>query len=587
MGTGCANKTKLNTVNDANADRINGNGRNFCTISGPLGDKYRNNFCDSIGDAEWTTAGGGSQYNCNYNNGDNMTKWNGFGCCGADCPIVGKGTGCNRVAYRGEKNSCCLRDYACNGLNNIPINTANYDSDVLDVNGNYLLQRSCPLENRSLSAVPCQDYIIGLCSNLDSANPNPEWRANWLTNKTEIIPYDTFPEGGHTEGINIWVSPINPVCLHSLYRNVYGVNPYGCMGVPPPTISTGIQVFPTAEGMVWGRTMVQDLFTTYINEGGNLGAGESDEADTQMNDLLWSICSTIPGICTASLENYCSTITTNDLVRNPNLQKWCGCYMADFEYSKYTNLYHISKQCTPTCNQAGIIPLVDETGIQPLSCRQNTCVIDDVSIQLYEAKVGNGGNGINFSQVCGSCGGENNSGVCQCTLTGLNFIAVQTTIPSLDISQQCGAGSVCYYESTSSTGVMSTTPIPCSSELGYNPYLTAEQVAETGQSKADRWRNTKIILLFVIVIAILIVLWVLLSPKNMPEETRIYETKSPTQTPPSPSTPPSPPPSLTPLTPLASPNSSTPSNLQPFATFESNRSLSTETNLTPITGSFI
>jgi len=531
MGSNCSGKRTVNSVNDANVTFISGDPRNFCTIAGVAGDKYRQRFCNSLGDNEFGQAGGNSQYKCQYNNGNNYEKFNGTGCCNSECPIVGRGVGCNRAFYRGNPNSCCLRDYACNGINNTTFNIGNYDSSDRDSNGNFLLQRSCPTNVRSLASTTCQNYIESLCSNLDSANPNPTWRSNWLTNKTITNTYNTIPQGGNTSGSIIWRSPVNTVCLHSLYRNVYGVNSYGCMGTAPPTIATGIQVFPTAEGMVWGRSMVQDLFNTYIKEGGNLGAGESDEGDTQMNNLIWSICSTIPGICTDSLKQFCSTITTENLIRNPNLQKWCGCYMPDFEYAKYSNLYQINKQCTPQCNQAGIIPLVDETGIQPLSCKQSTCVIDNVSIQLYEAKVGSGGSGINFSQVCGSCGGGDNTGTCQCTLTGLNFAAVQANIPSLDISQQCGAGSVCYFESTDETGNIITTPIPCSSELGYDPTLNAQQQAQTGQNQADRWRNTKILLLFLFIIIVLIVVWILLSPRGLPEETRVYARNPPKQQP--------------------------------------------------------
>ena len=521
MGNNCAGKRSLDTVNDALADRIDGLEREFCTIAGSAGNKYEERFCGSIGDSEWEVAGGNTTYSCNYNNSNYMDRWAGAGCCGSACAIVGQGIGCRRIAYRGEDHSCCLRDYACNGLNNIEYGLGVYDSSERDQNGNYAKLRSCPTFARSLDAPFCRDYIVNLCSNLNSGDPNPNWRENWLTQRTIINSYDTFPDGGHTEGENIWTSPTNPVCLFALYRNVYGINGYGCMGNAPPTVLTGIQVYPTADGLIWGREMVQDLFDTYISEGGDLGAGPSDEGDTQMNDLIWSICSTIPGICTTSLENYCSTITTDDLVRNPNLLKWCGCYMPDFEYSKYTNLYHINKQCTPQCNVAGIIPLVDQTGIETLKCKQSYCVIDDVSIELYEARVGDGQNGINFNQVCGSCGSGDNTGTCQCTLTGLNFAAVQATIPSLDISQQCGAGSVCYHESTSTTGEVTTAPIPCSSELGYVPPTTES----TGQQDADRWRNTKILLLFLFVIVILIIIWILFAPRSLAEENRVYERK--------------------------------------------------------------
>jgi hypothetical protein len=522
----CDGRRTLNTENDANATIINGKDRNHCTISGSLGNQYHEKFCDAIGDNEWTRGGGTGS--CNYNNSNNIERWEGSGCCQTSCSILGSYENCKRIASRGEYKSCCLRDYACNGLNNIKTGLGNFDSSETDSNGNALKERSCPNDSRSLTAPKCRQYITDLCGNLDTGNSNPSWRANWLSEKTVSNPYDTFPTGGHTSGINVWNSPSNAVCLHALYRNLYGVNNYGCMGVAPPTIESGIQVFPTTDGLIYGRQLVQNLFDTYINEGGNLGAGPGDEADSEMNDLLWTICSTIPGVCTTSLNQFCSTITTNDLIRNPNLQKWCGCYMPDFEYAKYTNLYGISKQCTPQCNVAGLIPVVDETGIKTLKCEQSTCVIDDISIQLYEAKVGTDtGNGISISQICGSCGSGSNTGTCQCSLTGLNFAAVDATVPSLEISQACSGGSICYFESTDSTGNVISTPIPCSSDLGFDPTQSAQDSAAKAQQDADRWRNTKIIILFVIVITVLIIIWIIFSPYSLAEEKRIYQRNEP------------------------------------------------------------
>jgi hypothetical protein len=516
MGTNCDGKTKLNKKNSANATTLHGKPRNLCSLAGIGGDSYRERFCNDIGDFEWKVGGG--TYGCTYNDGDAETRFDGFGCCGAECPITGRGSNCTRRAYRGVPNICCFRDAACDGQNGIDKEIAEFDSS--DKHGkSYKRRRSCPKDNRDLSNSTCRAVIQDVCTDLDPHNPNPQWRDNWLTKSTLTTTYGPaslnpeYATGGFDVGTAEFTPPKNPICLHSLYRNVYGVNPYGCNGVAPPTKETGIQVTPTADGMVWGRQLVKDVFQTYISEGGSLFIGEDETGDTQMNELLWGICSTIPGICTDSLKEVCATVTTEDIIKNPSLQKWCGCYMPDFEYSKYTNLYDINKECTPVCNQAGIIPLVNESGVQPLECKQSTCVIDDVSLDLYKSKVGSDGGNINFSQICGSCGGGDNTGHCACTMTGLSFIAVETAIPSINISQQCGSNSSCFYESTDISGKITTTPIPCDSPAGFDPNAAGANAEEAAQKEADRLRNGKIILFILAVILILGIIWFIFAPK--------------------------------------------------------------------------
>jgi hypothetical protein len=108
-------------------------------------------------------------------------------------------------------------------------------------------------------------------------------------------------------------------------------------------------------------------------------------------------------------------------------------------------------------------------------------------------------------------------------LTGLNFAAVQATIPSLSINQQCGAGSVCYSEQTDSTGNITTVPIPCTSELGFDPSQSINDQNALAQQNANRWRNTKILLLFLFVVIILMIIWFLFTPYSLAEENRVYQ----------------------------------------------------------------
>lgn len=520
MGQQCDTRLTRNQSNDCTAETISGFDRNFCTIASALGVGYGLAFCEGIGDDEFVP-NYNSQYSCFYNDGTLQDRWDTVaGCCGYECAIAGAGNDCTRKFRRGLSLSCCFRDQACSGINNVDPLTVCYDSDSTE--------RSCPLNATDMASSTCQGLVLPLCSNPNN-DPTNQWRANWLTNRTVTQLADPATTGGRLTEELSYTTPANPICLHTLYRNVYGVNGYGCNGTAPPTLATGIQAIPTADGLAFGQQMVQDLFNTYIAAGGNIFANEGQQGDTEMNDLLWGICSTIPGVCTTSLQQICSTVTTQDLIDNPEYQRWCSCYMPDFEYAKYTDLYGISKQCTPQCNQRNVIPLTNQTGIQIALCQQSTCVIDNVSIDLYQSKVGTAGSGagLNFSQICGSCGGGNNTGTCACTLTGLTFEAAEAAIGGIDISQQCGAGSTCYLETQDTLGNTVSTPVPCTDENNVNPYLSALATSNAIEAAAQRSKRSKVLILFGLVFILLIILWFFVAPRDVIETTRIYRQPAP------------------------------------------------------------
>lgn len=517
MGASCSNFLTHNNKNDCTAITISSYDRNFCTTDILIqGLPYNEEFCDSIGDHEFSIDLSQAAFQpCFYNDMSLRDRVTALGCCSVNCAIAGGSRNCNRIAYRGDPTQCCFRDLACASFNTAGAATACYDDNNE--------QRSCPAAYEDLSNTNCQGIINGLCSNTTN-QPNSNWRVNWLSNQTVTTTVTPETSGGTQTQTLSYTVPNNSICLSALYRNLYGVTAFGCTGTAPPTTNTGIQVFPTSSGLVFGQALVQNLFTTYIASGGNIVASEDQVADTEMNDLLWGICSTIPGICTVSLTSFCSTVTTQDLINNPNYQKWCGCYMPDSEYATYVNLYNINKECTPQCNQRGIIPLVDETGIQIKQCGQSTCVIDNIAIDLYESKVGSEGNGsgLNFSQICGSCGSGSNTGTCQCTLAGLTFISAEATVAGLDLSQQCGAGSVCYQQSTDNLGNPVATVIPCSTEGTDTSTQNNINIIAAGQDSADRFRNTKILILVIVVIIVLIIIWFIFVPRGYIEKSVAY-----------------------------------------------------------------
>lgn len=511
MGNQCdAIRTKDNT-NVCDADGIVMRDRNFCVpalVTQSI--KPSMDFCNSVGDREFILDPSKVR-TCYYdstNPGNRMDTT--FGCCGLSCAIVGTSYDCKRIARRGRPKSCCYRDRACSSLKQEDENLTCFDSNSK--------MRSCPNDVQDLSSETCQEIITDDCS-------GPDWRANWLINRDVTETANPSNTGGISTENLTYTTPNNPICVHALWRNVYGASSFGCQGISPPNVEAGIQVIPTASGIAFGRKMMNDMYAAYTASGGSLIAREDQQVDTEMNNLIYNICSTTPGLCTDILQNTCATVTVQDLKNNPTIQKICGCSMKSTEYSRWTDLYNISRECTPPCNLDGVIPQVDETGIQLKKCKQSTCVIDNVSIDLYKSRVGDNGNGISINQICSSCSGNNtnNSGTCKCSLTGLTIISAEATISGgINISQACGSTD-CSIESKDSLGNITVTKVPCSSDGVTNPNTNINSATIQARAIAEKFKRTKILILLGIVVVILIIVWLVFTYGRPPiENTIIY-----------------------------------------------------------------
>jgi hypothetical protein len=515
MGSSCSSRLTHSSANDCEAETISGFDYNFCTADTGTAAGAGLVFCTQIGDKEFT-ADFNSTYSCFYNDGTNMDRWDtSIGCCGRECAIAGIGNNCKRIFRRGRPTTCCFRDKACKGINQINPLTVCYDSDST--------LRSCPTDAEDLSSDTCSIIVQDMCANLNN-DPTSQWRENWLSNRTiteEATPSNTG--GLITEELS-YTTPVNPICQHALWRITYGINGFGCNGQSPPNTAANIQAIPTADGIIEGRLLVDNLITTYTNSGGNIFARPDQVSDTELNDLIWGICSTTPALCVNSLKQLCINITTADLIANPNYQRWCSCYMSPVETAMYQNLFNIPLECTPVCNQKGVIPAVSPDGITLLQCKQSTCVIDNISIDLYKSRVGNGSSndpGIVFSQICGSCGGGSNSGSCHCQLSNLSITAAEASLGGIDLSQQC-SNSTCYTQQTASDGSVNATPIPCASNGGVDPIAAAEARSNAALAAAEKWKRTKILIIFIIIIFVLAILWFIFAPRDVTEQIRIY-----------------------------------------------------------------
>lgn len=191
------------------------------------------------------------------------------------------------------------------------------------------------------------------------------------------------------------------------------------------------QYVPVVDGYVRRYLLTDANPVTYPQQG-------SLVYDPRIEDVI-EVCQDYPGGCDAVLGQYCAGFAREDLKNNPNLGKLCGCFMSDAEYDKYTGAFGVSKICDPACAlQSAVKPRDPQNQFITLKCEQSICVIDDVTISiLSKSTVGD----INFAQACSSC--SEGSG-CVCNISDISITAVESAIPNINFSQQCGGLVNCF-----------------------------------------------------------------------------------------------------------------------------------------------
>jgi len=358
---------------------------------------------------------------------------------------------CQRTSYKGDPGYCCIG-------NSDPYVHPNPCFDRLGY--------TCKPNNRLNTSSLCYDNIIEYCS---SASTLDALNLNW--------------------------SDLYPPCLYTLdYWLAGNVTPFSVVGgslLPSPLYVN-----------IYGLSAASDMMTRfnelYNNWGYRLGAPRGTSAYNPIEENIYSICSTSPGSCSDMLTNYCTTVSKQDITANPNLLRWCGCYMPDQEYASYVNQYQLNKECTPLCNRLGNIPLTSQDKTSPLLCNTDSCIIDNVSINLLNTVVANG---ISFSQLCGGCGSTSGSNSCTCIYDNLTTTVVNANLQgSINLSQQCGS-SVCYQYNTDSSGP-NKLAIDCAEDLP-----TPQSSTPSITSSYDNIFPYLFIGVIVLIILFLIVVW--------------------------------------------------------------------------------
>lgn len=493
MGTNCGKDfPPPDTINQCAIDfNQQTNIPNFCTFAGPAGDGYRSEYCSLMSDAgEWGDPQPFDNF-CNY--ADCMPFLQVTpGCCRACCGIIGESVRCRRQHFRGDPVTCCFNDMNCTN----PDASTNPPQCYSDAKK----QKACDngTENgnyRTLTGTGCQDVMMQYCTGtLSTDDPNSTaWLDRWTQN------------GGQ-----------NGSCTYALIRNLYrtSVPCLGTVPLPTPGICNQPPIFPVdAEGYFWGQRLVSAAMAKYKEQGFEIGTLPGFPGYNPWQDFLYSeICCPTPGLCQDGLDTVCSDKTSQRISLNPAVAQWCGCHLPQGEYEDYSVKFNIPPECTPMCNRVGTIPI---TGINadPINCRQNICLIDDVTVNIINSTIGNG---LDFNQVCANCGDTQ----CSCIVSNTTIDISNSTIGGnvIPINEGCGSFT-CSQTNPGITGPR-VINVPCGTTGSFNPY--AEYEAEVAAAQANAKKNAWLWTLIAIGIALVLIYFIILIIH--PSDTSRYKT---------------------------------------------------------------
>ena len=349
--------------------------------------------------------------NCQYNDCDPGYAVSNNGCNGGCCSIIGATVSCARQSYSTNAVECCFNDYACDNQEDKCFQTP-------------ARQFTCNPAYRDLSKKNCRDVIEDYCLGNKLFASQTDWLEMWLENSsieinsdmersTEVFPASPFsPRMDVSQiGKQYPMSEKQP-CLRAIARNVTLGNVCSWDDLQEGAIVT-TNINP--DGLAWSRSILTQVYDKYKNENGQglLGGISTDglNRDSGFYNTLWNICNKFPALCSNGadinpvgiLPDLCRNITTEDLIKTPDAIKWCGCHMPEEQYKEYTETYGITRECTPMCNKLGVIPVIDNNGERKF-CQQNTCIIDDNTINLINSEISGS---ISFNQICPGCGKNN------------------------------------------------------------------------------------------------------------------------------------------------------------------------------------
>ena len=430
---------------------------NFCTGTTVISPSLREEACLAIS-PEWIHSRNRGLFSCYYESLNEGQEF-GFGCCGVKCGQRGFKSVCKRTYFGANPTKCCFQDLVCNDTRKPKDNPACFNSGL-----------TCPIENRDMGSNSCRELVYNYCTGVDIndqdddniGHDSVDFIKRWIGNE--------LPELFKDNPLAI-TSP----CYKAIWRNLYKDQAGQCAKIP----SAGV---PNIENLTWTKKLITASLDKYLSLGFKI------ESKNPFNSQLWDICNKYPALCQSTLKKYCARQTQQSLVRNSELISWCGCYMVP---EAYNNPYGVERECTGFCNSSEVIPLPSDNEVGIKKCNKSICLIDDLTIQLYNTKIGNFG----FNQICPSCQGGN----CQCLISDNNITAINSNIPNLLLNQNCNSQSKCTNKDIE---------VPCSeSSLGY---LIEKQNFDIEEVNL-RNRNITVGLVLLILILVIVLIWIIIT----------------------------------------------------------------------------
>jgi uncharacterized protein DUF5857 len=488
MGGPCAACPEPDTTNQCTDEPIPGPGDphihwevpGFCAQKTLLFKNLRDEYCDMLGGNEWVGDGLGS--NCKYIFNNNHVE-----CCpgcGFGCTTGGAGDRCKRIAYRGDKATCCQRDY------NFLAKDSGETVFCFDTSSR---EFTCDPAFRDATNENCRETMLDFCTGADLDRNDTSWLDRWKPDSTS-----------------------RDNCSYVLSRNLYG----SALPMFDNIIQYPPESYTDNAGFSWSRELMQRVFEKYQSQGFRIGTIPGLPGYNSFQDVILNpLCTTAPGICQEGLNTTCSNTTVNDLLRDPALVPWCGCYMPSDQYQKYVDQDQVEKPCTPMCARQGNIPVMSADGRQTVLCNQSVCIIDNVTISLENSNVGGG---INFSQFCGGCSapvsgvngtsndtagtGSQQASSCLCIISDATIAAASSDIGGgINLSENCGSNPQCFKQNpTPGDGNPSQLPIDCNGPPDQNPYADIGQDEPSGLSF-----QTWVIIILVIIGVFVVILFML------------------------------------------------------------------------------
>lgn len=432
----------------------------------PPPDEVKDQFCKKIS-PEWKTSTGLSRSCISTNDG--FTQGIGTGDCGTN----GSTVTCERTKFTGDPLKCCLNNVNCTGQ---------CWSDKPDASG----KQTCDPNTRNQFAGVCPELLSQYCTGtLPTDDPNSSaWLRRW--NATDVN------------------SPSN--CYNLFLRRMQiNTDPNKC---PPPVVPTlGVCNLPTEEldaiGWSQNQALMTQVFERYRNLGYQLGTDPGQPGYNAFQEFLYTnICCPYSGMCSSAIKDVCAVESAQRISLNPTTAKWCGCHLPVGEYQAYHREYGIQPQCTPMCNRANVIQQAGRDML-PLTCTTNTCIIDNVTVNLLNSNVQGG---LNFQQMCGKCG----AGTCSCIISNSSVNIIDSTVggslvPAL---QSCSSSASTCTQSNAGDFGPSNITVPCSNTSN-NIYNTYNELVVERQSQNRRagilW--TLVILGFLLLLVVIFIWW--------------------------------------------------------------------------------